>query len=347
MIIRDMTPLDWTSVFDFVVRESSATFFHYPAWRTVVMDTCGADIDYLLAEEKGEVRGLLPLAYDKSLLFGRRALSFPFTVQAGAVANTEMLQHALLAEAIKRAEGWGADSVLFKQGTPLSDTIVEALDLTLDDSSASFVAPIAESEDKRLMSIPRKQRAVVRKALAAGFAIDEGPQCLDRFYALYARNVHRLGTPVFPKVLFDSLSGQFKHDCLIWVIKDREGKDIAALMSFFFRDTVLPYYAGAADSSGMQHAHNYMYFMLMNRASERGAKVFDFGKSRLGSGPAAYKKNWGFEAKTLAYYSRSLKPGAVIPKAGKGGYGIMSKLWARLPLGLANLFGPLIAKHLG
>ena len=44
-----------------------------------------------------------------------------------------------------------------------------------------------------------------------------------------------------------------------------------------------------------------MYWELMRRACERGLKVFDFGRSKRGTGSFDFKKNWGFEATPLVY----------------------------------------------
>ena len=56
--------------------------------------------------------------------------------------------------------------------------------------------------------IPRKQRAMVRKGIKNGLnsEIDES---VDRFFALYADNVHRHGTPPFAKRYFARLRDVF------------------------------------------------------------------------------------------------------------------------------------------
>ena len=41
-------------------------------------------------------------------------------------------------------------------------------------------------------------------------------------------------------------------------------------------------------------ANDFMYWEVMRRASERGYRVFDFGRSKVGTGSYAFKCNWGF-----------------------------------------------------
>src|SRR3546814_2810687 len=48
-----------------------------------------------------------------------------------------------------------------------------------------------------------------------------------------------------------------------------------------------------------------MYFALMSHARSRGCTRFDFGRSKVGTGAAAFKKNWGFEPEPLSYAVRT------------------------------------------
>ena len=86
----------------------------------------------------------------------------------------------------------------------------------------------------------------------------------------------------------------------------------------------------------------------MRRACERGLKVFDFGRSKRGTGSFDFKKNWGFEPTPLHYeyrlYSRDSVPqnNPSNPK-----YKAAIDIWRRLPRGVVNAIGPTLARHLG
>jgi hypothetical protein len=91
-----------------------------------------------------------------------------------------------------------------------------------------------------------------------------------------------------------------------------------------------------------------MYYALMNHARRRGCKQFDFGRSKVGTGAYAFKKNWGFEPEPLSYAIRTADGAAardVNPMSPK--YRLQVALWQRLPLSVANWLGPAIAKGLG
>ena len=120
------------------------------------------------------------------------------------------------------------------------------------------------------------------------------------------------------------------------------------MLSFYFRDEVLPYYAGDALAARELAANDFKYWELMRRACERGVRSFDFGRSKQGTGPYDFKKNWGFEPKPMAYeywlYGRSVIPqnNPLNPK-----YRAFIALWRRLPIRVANAVGPHLVKSLG
>ena len=80
-----------------------------------------------------------------------------------------------------------------------------------------------------------------------------------------------------------------------------DGKPLSSVLSFYFRDEVLPYYAGDDLAARDVAANDFKYWELMRRACERGLQVFDYGRSKVGTGPYAFKKNWGFEPEPLHY----------------------------------------------
>ncbi len=98
---------------------------------------------------------------------------------------------------------------------------------------------------------------------------------VDRFFALYADNMHRHGTPPLPKRYFEALRRVFGDDCEVLLARGHEGGPVSSVLTFYFRDEVLPYYAGDLTSARDLAANDFKYWELMRRACERGLKVFD------------------------------------------------------------------------
>ena len=210
----------------------------------------------------------------------------------------------------------------------------------------TFRKEIDPDEETNMLAIPRKQRAMVRKGIKAGLQ-SEIDDDIERFFHAYSTSVHRLGTPVFSKEYFAILKEVFADDCELLVITN-EGRTVCAVMSFYFRDEVLPYYGGGTDEARAVAGNDFMYWELMRRACARAYRIFDFGRSKLGTGSFDFKKNWGFEPTPL-HYEYQLHASKAVPDTNplNPKYRLFIKLWQRMPLAWANRIGPHIVKNLG
>jgi FemAB-related protein (PEP-CTERM system-associated) len=152
---------------------------------------------------------------------------------------------------------------------------------------------------------------------------------------------------VFPRALFAAILDAFDADAdILTVYKD--GKPLSSVLSLYHGGEVLPYYGGGLPEARTWRANDHMYWQLMEHARRRGCTSFDFGRSKFGTGPFAFKKNWGFEPAPLHYEFR-LAEGEALPDLSPNNpkYKAMIALWTRLPLWLANRAGPLVSRGLG
>jgi FemAB-related protein (PEP-CTERM system-associated) len=326
----------------FVLASREATFFHRAAWRGVLAQTFGHAPHFLYAESGGEIRGVLPLARQKSLLFGDALVSSPFCVYGGVAAADPAARAALEQAAVELGERLGVAHVEFRNLEPRRDDWIRRA------SHATFRKAIELDAEKNLLAIPRKQRAEVRKGVERGLVARAGtPADADRCWQLYAASVHRHGTPVYARRYFADLAAAFAGDCEFYFV-ERDGRAVASLVNFYFRDEVLPYYAGSSGEGRDGEVHPFMYWSLMNHAAARGARLFDFGRSPVESGGYAFKKNFGFEPQPLAYEFKLVRgthaPDAD-PKSPK--YALMVNTWRRLPRWVANMLGPWAARQIG
>ncbi len=343
--VREISQVDFVLWDDYVREHSEGTFCHLSGWKTVVETGAGHQCPYLMAEEDGNVIGVLPLTYRKSYLFGKALISSMFAVYGGALASSESAYSALEGAAWEKGQELGLTSVSYK--TPKSRHKDASGWMVEQERAATFRKNLALGADAILLDIPRKQRAVVRKSLQNGLICEWGGD-LKTFYSLYAESVRNLGTPVFPEKLFATFLDVFGDAVEVQIVRAPTGEPIASLLSFYYKNQVLPYYAGGNALARTFGAHDFMYYHLMVRAVEKGKQVFDFGRSKIGSGPYKFKKNWGFDPIALEYECQILEgcqPQDLSPTSKK--FELMVKVWKKLPLGVANILGPPIARHLG
>lgn len=342
--VADLTK-DAAAIDLFVRAHEGATPFHLSGWSRAVARGCGQTSHYLLAEKAGALVGVLPLTVVHSPLFGRALVSSAFAVGGGVLADDASVAEALIAEAVAMAGRLTCPTVELRGGA------MPAREGWHHDSHTylGFVRDLAADDENELLTIPRKQRAEVRRALGFDLKVEVGTGEADRtaHYAVYSESVRNLGTPVFPRTLFDAVLDEFEGEADILTIRHNDTA-IASVLSLYWRGTVMPYWGGGTAQARGWRANDLMYYALMNHARRRGCTRFDFGRSKAGTGPAAFKHNWGFAGEPLAYatYAGSGEaPRDINPLSPK--YRLQVALWQKLPLVLANRIGPMIARGLG
>lgn len=327
----------------YVTDHEKASVFHLSAWGRSVCKSMGHDFYYLYVENDGEICGILPMIHIKSALFGNSLISVGFSIGGGPLFNDLHCLKILDDEAIKIANQLNVAALEYRQVERCHDDWP-----VKDQSYSTFRKILSADNEENMLNIPRKQRAMVRKGIKFGlqYEIDEN---IDRLYELYSTSVRNLGTPVFTKSLFKNLKQEFKENCEILTVCTAQGKAISSVMSFYFKDEVVPYYGGGDMSARQYAANDFMYWSVMEHAvSSRNVKIFDFGRSKNGTGAFSFKKNWGFEP-TALHYEYYLKDGGDIPEINplNPKYQLMVKTWKKLPLWAANFIGPYISKSLG
>ena len=324
----------------FAKARPDATFFHLSGWKAVIEEAFGHRCHYLFARQAQQIVGILPLTHVRGRIFGNSLLSNAFCVYGGPVAINDGARDALDTAAIELARELGVERIEYRLRQPLHQDWHCKRDMYV-----TFRKEIASDPEKALLGIPRKQRAMIRKGMNHGLkdVIDRDSR---RLYALYAESVRNLGTPVISRRYFECLMSVFsKESEVLTVISD--ARPLASVLSFFFRDEVLPYYGGGTSVARQYAANDFMYWAVMRRACEAGFRIFDFGRSKVGTGSYAFKTHWGFEPEPL-YYEHFLMRLAKVPDINplNPKYAMMIAMWKRLPLRIANTLGPLIAREL-
>ncbi len=334
----------------YVGRAEGATFFHLSSWQDILERVFRHPTHYLYTtaddSPDGPITGVLPLAHVRSWLFGGALTSLPFGVYGGVVAADDASAAALM----QQAETLGGQ--LRVPHLELRHLQQRCPQWPQQDLYVTFRKPILPEEEANMLAIPRKQRAMVRKGIKNGLRsvidTEAGGPGVQRFFDLYADNVHRHGTPALPRAYFQALLQAFGSAVEVLTVEDAQGRPVSSVLSFYFRNEVLPYYAGDALAARDLAANDFKYWELMRRACARGIGVFDYGRSKRGTGSFDFKKNWGFEPQPLHYEYRLFTRDA-IPQHNPNNpkYKLLIEAWRRMPLALANRLGPHLVRSLG
>jgi FemAB-related protein (PEP-CTERM system-associated) len=337
--IRLIQPDDVRAWNRYVEQSADGTFFHRAEWRDIFESALAHRSHYLLAEEGAQIRGVLPLVHIRSRLFSNLLGSLPFLAYGGILADDAETAALLENRAQSLGKELGVDFVEMRN----RDTQREGW-LTKGDY-VTFRKEIPATVEGCMQMIPRKQRAMVRKGIKHGLE-SKVEDDLSHFYGIFSESYRNLGTPVLSRGYYEAIQAAFGKDCEIMTIF-KDGEPVASVMSFYFKDEVIPYYGGSVAAARRWMANDFMYWELLRRASEAGLRVFDYGRSRVGTGSYRFKKHWGFTPEPL-HFQYHLVRQADMPDLSPGNpkYRMAIAVWKRLPTALTRIVGPKIARGL-
>jgi FemAB-related protein (PEP-CTERM system-associated) len=325
---------------EFLNQRADGTFFHRFEWAEILQRAFGHKSHFLLAERLGQIGGILPLARVNSWLFGDALISTPFCVYGGILAADQAAFDALEAGARQLAHELHVDYLEMRNRRR------QHPDWPCRDLYVTFRKEFYDSSEKNMLAIPRKQRAMVRKGLQKGLR-SEIDADVERHYAVYSESLRNLGTPVFSKRYLKILRGAFGDACEVLTIT-HHSEPVASVLSFYFKNEVIPYYGGGTSAARSVAGNDFMYWEVMERARQCGKSVFDFGRSKRGTGAFDFKRNWGFEPDPL-FYEYHLVAARELPNVSpvNSKYRWFIRTWQRLPLWLTRIAGPWVAAALG
>jgi FemAB-related protein (PEP-CTERM system-associated) len=339
MDIRPLTTeiVDWDA---FVRSTPGGSPFHLIAWKRAVESSFGHRPHYLMAVRGGGLEGVLPLFEVRGLFGGRGLVSVPYGVYGGICATPGPARAALVEAARELGRRLDTDYVELRHRPG------QQVELPTKNLYVTFSRPVFPSEEENLSAIPRKQRRMTRQGVKHGLRAEIGLGHLDGFWDIYAHSVHSLGSPVFPRRLFRNIAQEFGKECeLLTVWKDQ--RMVAGVLSLYYEDQVLPYYGGALQDALPYAVNDFMYWELMCHVSRAGCRVFDFGRSREGTGAYNFKRHWGFEPVPLPY-QYILADGHQMPNLSPSNpkMHLAVETWKRLPLPLTKVLGPRLTRYL-
>jgi FemAB-related protein (PEP-CTERM system-associated) len=339
-VVRSFLEGDRVAWNRFVHAHPDGTFFHLAEWQDVLRRAFGHRMYYLLAEQSGEIRGVLPLAEVRSRFFGHALVSTPFCVYGGILAVDSASHSALERAACDLARSLGVGHLEMRNRRRRHP------DWPCKELYVTFRKEISDDAEKNMLAIPRKQRAMVRKGIKENLRAEVDSR-VDRHYEMYSESLRNLGTPVFSRRYLEILKDTFGDACDIVTIL-KSDRPVASVLNFYFRDEVLPYYGGGTQMARAVAGNDFMYWQVMERARQRGCRLFDYGRSKRGTGAFDFKANWGFEPEPL-FYEYHLVKRKDVPDISPANprFGTAIALWRRLPLWITQLAGPPVAKYLG
>jgi FemAB-related protein (PEP-CTERM system-associated) len=335
LIVESLTDDSAAAWDEFVLKNSTGSFFHLTSWMKVIQDTC-----YIYSRHGGRITGIFPLFRVKNWITGDRLISTPFAVSGGICAEDDQSEDALLhyAQQFARKEALDYLELRSERGKLYSDFHPNCL-------YATFTKDLSSDAEVNFKRMPSDTRYMIRRATKAGLRAQHGLDQMNIFFRLFSMNMHHHGTPMFPRSLFRNIEKYVKPEKLDVLVIYLGDEPISAVLSFFHKETVFPYYAGLGPKANKLAANNFMYWELMKYAAECGYRRFDFGRSKKGTGAFAFKSQWNMQIEELnyqVYLIRQKEPPDNSPLSPR--FQAAIRIWQKLPLWATTLLGPYLVK---
>ena len=338
--VATRAPAGWD---DFVAAHPQATAYHRAAAVEIGRRAFGLEPYFLTADDAaGNLIGVLPLVEQSSLLFGRFLSSVPFFTYGGILARDAQVAGALAARAGELGRERRAKHVELRHEASLAELpFAERLD------KISLLLTLPADEAALSKQLGSKLRSQIKRAEREQPTIHwGGGELLGDFYQVFARSMHELGTPVYPRRFFELTLEALGAALDVLVVRVRGRAEAAAMIVRHGDRVEVPW--AACTPEGKRGALNMrMYWEMLRLCVARGARAFDFGRSTVDSGTYRFKLQWGAQPVQLHWYYW-LPEGAQIPRLNHSNpkYELAAKVWRRLPLWGANLIGPWVARNL-
>jgi serine/alanine adding enzyme len=320
----------------FVAAHGDAAGYHAWDWHGVFARAFGHEPVYLMATCGGHIGGVLPLVHIRSRLFGNSLTSLPFVNYGGVMASSAEAADALAAAAREQAHTRHCGHV------ELRHVAAQFPDLPCKRHKVAMRLPLAAGLWERL---DRKVRNQVRKAEKSGLVVDRGGEALvGDFYAVFARNMRDLGTPVYTRRLFEEVLKTFPHRSQLHVVR-LNGQPVAAGFTYRTPAMVQLPWASSLREYNALCANVLLYWDALRFAQESGAAVFDMGRSTPGEGTFRFKAQWGAEPVPL-HWEYALLAGRGMPNVSPANprFHLAIAVWQKLPLAVTTRVGPLIVR---
>jgi len=328
----------------YVASAPHASLYHALEWRDVLLRAFGHRSWYLMAQDDGKTRGVLPLVEMKSSLFGHFFVSLPFLDYGGILADTPEYEGALATAAADLAAKRGAHHIELRQSFAAASPAEPGWKLR--QHKAALVIPLNVDPDTHWSALSSRLRGKVRKAEKSGTTFSVGTaEELDDFYRVFGLNMRDLGTPVYGRAFFQNVLRSAK-DAAVLLVR-REGRPAAAAIALRRGERVeLPWICSDYSQSSFS-VNEYLYWNAIQWACRSGVRELDLGRCSIDGGTFRFKIQWNPEVRPLFWYYW-LASGSELPElsANNPKYALAVRCWKKMPLALANRVGPWIVRNI-
>ncbi|MBW8191619.1 GNAT family N-acetyltransferase [Neiella marina] len=346
MIIRLAHTSDRQAWDQYVAGHTMGSPYHKYSWGQAVQKAYGHQAQYWLAEQEGQIVGVLPCVRLKRLLGGEKYCALPFCDVGGPLAQSHEIRQLLLDRAAAEGAVILESRDMGKQGEAKQ----------YQGNKVSMRLPLPDSSEALLASFKSKLRSQVRKAEKNGLRYETGrsEQLLQHFYEVMLVNMRALGSPVHSYKWFREIIEQYGEQCLVGVVYLDQIPAGAGIILINGEKASIPWASTKSEFNRLA-PNMLLYWALLAYCAEHRITEFDFGRSTYGEGTYKFKSQWGAQPWPLNW--QTYQNGQLLKTSDTDTHASTSRLkgtmkqwvirlWRTMPLSWTAKLGPLLRKQI-
>jgi len=323
----------------------SAGFVGSDAWLGFVQKVYRFPVYRIVSQLGDEIDGWLALVRVKHPILGDYLITSPFASYGGFAYSSIASRDALLEKAQALANELGVEhvNVRFEAG---GETPSEGW--TQHPVYATYLVDLSTDPDPSMSAYSSDHRNHIRKSSKKGFSIKFGHlDLLDDAHEAIARSMHELGSPYHSKAYLRTMAEALGAALEFAVVYDGRRELAGAGVFIMQGDVVTNLHANILHRFRSEYAGEFLYWSAIERYGRKGLKVFDLGRSLIGSGNETFKMKWKPRRQLLAYWY-TLMPGHALPELNQKNPKFRAAIWVwqRLPTFVVRPIGPFLIKGL-
>jgi serine/alanine adding enzyme len=325
----------------FVDESPQATLAHLLGWRNVVQKTYHHIPYYLVSIDGQAIKGVLPLFFIRSPLFGRLLVTAPYLSYGGLIAENESAGVALVEKARHLASEQKARYIEIRGLERIGRGLL------LNDKYCTFLLSLDVGPDVLWKHFEGgRVRTSVRKALKSGLIVERGLHLQEVFAEVMSRHMRDLGSPFHQIWFYQRITEEFPYHAEMLMAKYNNCY-IGAVLLLSFKDTVYWLHGAGLREYRSLSPVSLLVWEAIRYSCERGFARFDFGRSRWDSGTFFFKRQWRAQPVPL-YYEYHLRSGVNLPDMDptNASFRWAIACWKRLPVFAAKALGPWIIRDI-
>ncbi len=324
---------------EYVGRHDQGSFYHLFGWKRVNETSFGHRTFYLAAMEEERIKGLFPLVYLDTRLFGKILCALPFVNYGGLCADDHATEHLLLEEARGLVGALPADYLEIRSLRKLDG------EFPTSEHKVSMTVSLDPNPDVIWDAFKTNHRKHIRQAYKRNLTCQSGGmEHLDTFYSIIEESWKHLGTPLYERRHFELVLKTFPDQVRIFIV-NHENLPIAAAFNGYYGSFVEGMWLGTRPAYRDLEPSYVLYWEMIRDSCLRGYQQFHLGRSTVDSGGETFKRKWNAYPTPL-YWQYMLSMGKPIPQLNvmNKKYQMAMQLWRMLPFSVTRAIGPWIAR---